>query len=145
MVSEFATLTCKSCRWMSQHRIALTTLMAPPVSQLSVVLIQLHSGVPGLSHDDVAARKDLPRSLVVSAALRQQLVHVIVCHQRAVLLQCDIERGTLEGRRPSLVCTVQVPAPTDRLSLICACNLSYPKLLGPLTAPIVGSDAHDSR
>ena len=116
MVPNFATLTCRVCRVMPQHRIALTTLVAPPVSQFSVVLIQLHSGVPGLSHDDAAACKDLPRSPVVSAALRQQLIHVILCHQRAVLLQCDVERGAFEGRRPSLVCTVQVSAPRDRLS-----------------------------
>lgn len=136
MVSEFATSTRVLCKVMPQHRVALTTLMAPPVSQFSVVLIQLHSGVPGLSHDDVAVCKDLPRNLVVSAALRQQLIHVILCHQCAVLLQCDIERGALKGRRPSFVCTVQVSAPKDRLSSICACNLSYPKLLGPLTAHI---------
>ena len=101
--------------------------MAPAVGKLSVVLIQLHGGVPGRCHDDVGASKDLTGSLVVSAALHNQSVDVLQGCEAAVGLQIHPQWGALKGRVPAFVCAVQVPADIladSNVSLILLCRHS---------------------
>ena len=90
--------------------------MAPAVCKLSVVFVQLHSGVPRPCHDYVRAGKDLAGGLVVSAALHNQLVDIVLRCEAAVRVQAHPQRGALEGWGPALVGAMQVPASTTVLS-----------------------------
>lgn len=77
--------------------------MAPAVCKLSMILIELHSGIPGSGHDYVRAGKHLTGCLVVSAALYNQLIDVVLCCQAAVWVQAHAQRGALKGWGPALV------------------------------------------
>ena len=83
--------------WMS------LTALVQPIGHVSVVVVQLDRGVPGVSDDDVAARKHLPGCPVVGPALDQELIDLLPRLQGAVLLQLHSQRPALKGRFTALV------------------------------------------
>lgn len=65
--------------------------VAAPVTDISVVVIELHSGVPVRRHGDVCPLKHLPRSQIVVPALHYYRTPVIS------RLHSQVIRGTLDA------------------------------------------------